>query len=104
MTIDYVLSCSGPGGNDSDMISVSKIAVPDATLEVRVNSGDWGSDNVAIAEGDEVSLRWESEHTSSCSGTNFVASSTLGTDTDVTEPTLGNQLNTLSLAPAPVAV
>ena len=88
----YVLSCTGSGGSDSDTISVRKTAIPRATLEVMINSDDWKSNDVSIAEGDELSLRWESENTSSCSGHNFTVSGVSGINTNVIEPNLDNSI------------
>ena len=63
------------------------------TLERKVVGVPWSGDDLVIAEGDEVRLRWDGDYVSSCLGTGS-GFSTLGvvngSDTDITEPSVGN--------------
>ena len=90
----YTVSCSGTGGsaNDSIVVTVRDNAPPSVTLEVQntTDGGSWSGSDLTIDAGDETSLRWDSTYATSCSGENFsTGGSADGTQTDVTEPVLG---------------
>ena len=88
----YTVSCSGGYGTTSANLTVKTRAMPAVTLEQRIYNGTWSSDDVTIADGDVVHLRWTSTNATSCTGTgpDFGVFSTNGIDFLVTEPTAGN--------------
>ena len=56
-------------------------------MEQRVsNSVLWSEEDAIITVGDEVHLRWNSNNTDSCTGTNVSVSATSGIDTGINEP------------------
>lgn len=93
----YTVSCSGSGGsaNDSIVITVRDNAPPSVTLEVQntTDGGSWSGSNLTIDAGDSISLRWDSTYATTCLGGNFTTGGSAdGTQTDVTEPILGETI------------
>ena len=80
--------------------------VPTALLEVSVDGGPWQTTDPTITPGEPVSLRWTSDFTPSCTGTNFnTGNATNGSASsgsgDVTLPAPGGSLTyTLSCGTA----
>ena len=62
--------------------------------EHQVASSSWSGGNALINVGEEVSLRWSGTNINSCTGRGdgFDTSSASGTDSDITEPTVGNSI------------
>ena len=92
-TWKYRTRCSNDGGNSAwvslDHLVTNDADAPTAQIEVRNITLDdsWTSDDITIASGDQIELRWESTNASSCSGGNFATGGlTSGTDSNVTEP------------------
>ena len=86
----YSISCTGPGGMAVDSLTISKVSLPVATLEIRINGGSWGTDDITIGGSDEVGLRWNGENADSCSGQGFfTGNSVSGINDTVTEPEPG---------------
>ncbi len=73
-----------------------EIDAPTATLEAKNLTADssWSGSSISLQVGDELSLRWNSTNSVSCSGGNFTitGNTTSGTTTDVTEPALGETI------------
>ena len=85
----YTVTCTGSGGSVSDSITVTKQSPPTVTMETQVGTGTWSTNNyIMINITDEVSIKWSSTDSTSCTGTGsgFNVSNTSGTDTDITEP------------------
>jgi hypothetical protein len=71
--------------------------LPTANLEVQnvTTAGAWTGNDIDIAGGDQISLRWSSTNANlGCSGTHFTATGNAqsGTQNAVTEPTSGNYI------------
>ena len=92
-SITYKVTCTGAGGSAEDSLTVTAVGVVTATLEQRIGSdGSWSGDDVTINPGQQINLKWSSTNATSCSATGggFSASAVSGTDTSITEPTVGN--------------
>jgi hypothetical protein len=68
---------------------------PTVTLEVKNDNTtmSWTGNNITVPAGNNVSLKWNSTNATACSGTAFSispSSLTSGTQSNVTEPTVGN--------------
>jgi len=92
-TWQFRARCHNEGGNSAwvklDHIVTNNDNAPTVILEVHNVTEDdsWTSDNITIAGGDQIELRWQSTNVSSCSGGNFATGgATSGLDSNVTEP------------------
>ncbi len=64
---------------------------PSVTLQVQNTTAGtgWTTSDITINYSDTIYLSWSSSNASSCSGSNFTASGTSGTQTSVVEPSAG---------------
>ena len=93
--VDYSIICVN---NSSGVGAVADMRVtiphpPTVNLQQRIgNSGSWSGSNVSFTGNRQVQLKWSSTNARSCSGTGsgFYVNSTSGSDTSITEPTVGN--------------
>ena len=96
----YTVRCrSINGGTVEDSIRINaRVAAPTVTIEAKNATDDdnFSPQDRTIDEGDQVHLRWSSNGANSCTATAgpgfATGGNTSGTDTTITEPTVGNSI------------
>ena len=90
----YTVTCDdGRGRTDSDSITLTRPMI--VTLQRSIDNGSWSGSNATISAGQQVRLKWSSVNAAACtgSGAGFSTGSgdpTSGTDSTITEPSIGN--------------